>query len=294
MGSQVECQESEFLIRSPLHVPRPTIPMRLSISHTTTFTYDHPISEAYTEMRLRPMDSGGQRCLSFALNTEPRGEVFQYADRFGNDVRYFDVLAPHQKLRVTGISQVLTPDEFENDTRELSPLDEYDYRLPSPYVPLTERLQALAEQHAIKNDARETAMALMRALHSSITYLKGVTDVNTNADQVLDVGSGVCQDFAHVMLAVCRAQKIAARYVSGYLYSPHNGESEHAASHAWVDVFVPNEGWLSLDPTHDGLQTPYYVRVAVGRDYGDVSPTRGIYRGSAQEKLEVQVNVKAL
>lgn len=277
--------------------------MRLSIEHTTTFTYDQPISEAYTEMRLRPMDIGGQRCLSFALQTEPRGEVFQYADRFGNDVRHFDVLAPHQKLRVTATSHVLTPDEFENDTRELSPLDEYDYRLPSPYVPLTERLQILAEQHAAQNSVRETALALMRALYSSLRYVKGVTDVNTNADQVLDVGSGVCQDFAHVMLAVCRAQNIAARYVSGYLFasngdaSPNNGgvgEDENAASHAWVDVFIPGEGWLSLDPTHNCLQSPYYVRVAVGRDYGDVSPTRGIYRGNAQEELDVRVNVKAL
>src|SRR2546423_7344848 len=100
--------------------------MRLSIEHTTTFTYDKAISEAYTEMRLRPMDIGGQRCLAFALNTEPRGEVFQYQDRFGNDVRYFDLLSPHQKLRVTATSQVLTPDAFENDHRELSPLDEYD------------------------------------------------------------------------------------------------------------------------------------------------------------------------
>lgn len=268
--------------------------MRLSIEHTTIFTYDTPISEAYTEMRLRPMDIGGQRCLSFALQTEPRGEVFQYADRFGNDVRHFDVLAPHQKLRVTALSQILTPDEFENDTRELSPLDEYDYRLPSPYVPLTERLKKLAEQHAQENRPRETARALMHTLYSSIQYVKGVTNVHTNADEVLDVASGVCQDFAHVMLAVCRAQNIAARYVSGYLYSPNNGEHEQAASHAWVDVFIPNEGWLSLDPTHNCLQSPYYVRVAVGRDYGDVSPTRGIYRGNAQEELKVQVHVRGL
>lgn len=268
--------------------------MRLSIEHTTSFTYDQPISEAYTEMRLRPMDIGGQRCLSFALQTEPRGEVFQYADRFANDVRYFDVLAPHQKLRVTASSQVLTPDTFENDTRELSPLDAYDYRLPSPYVPLTERLQVMAAPHIVRDSVRETAMALMRSLRGSLKYVKGVTDVYTNADQVLDVASGVCQDFAHVMLAMCRAQNIAARYVSGYLYAPGDGSSDEAASHAWVDVFVPNEGWLSLDPTHNSLQTPYYVRVAVGRDYGDVSPTRGVYRGHAEEELDVQVLLKRL
>lgn len=272
--------------------------MRLSIEHTTTFTYDQAISEAYTEMRLRPMDIGGQRCLAFALNTEPRGEVFQYQDRFGNDVRYFDLLAPHQKLRVTAISQVLTPDAFENDQRELSPLDEYDYRLPSPYVPLTGRLRVMAEQHAVPNDVRATAMSFLRALHSSIHYKKGVTDVHTTADQVMDIAGGVCQDFSHVMLALCRSQHIAARYVSGYLYASDGSEPPDptingaAASHAWVDVFVPQEGWLSLDPTHNSLQTPYYVRVAVGRDYGDVSPTRGVYWGKAEEELDVDVQVR--
>lgn len=271
--------------------------MRLSIEHTTTFTYDQPISEAYTEMRLRPMDIGGQRCLSFVLQTEPRGEVFQYADRFGNDVRYFDVLAPHQKVRVTGLSLVMTPDGFENDARDLSPLDAYDYRMPSPYVPLTGRLVSMAEQYAERDNPRTTALNLMNALNGQIAYVKGVTDVETNADQVLDIGSGVCQDFAHVMLALCRAQEIPARYVSGYLYTlPKEGEigDPLAASHAWVDVFIPNEGWLSLDPTHNSLQTSYYVRVAVGRDYGDVSPTRGVYRGSAQEELSVAVRVKAM
>lgn len=264
--------------------------MRLAIEHTTTFTYDQLISEAYTEMRLRPMDLGGQQCLSFQLHTEPHGEVFQYRDRFENDVRYFDVLQPHQQLRVTAVSHVLTPATFEDDTVELSPLDAYDYRLPSHYVPLTERLKKLARLYTVFGNPRATVMACMRAVHGAIAYTKGVTDVTTNADQVLDHSSGVCQDFAHVMLAVCRAQGIAARYVSGYLYTPDNGQ--HAATHAWVDVFVPGEGWLSLDPTHNCLQTSYYVRVAVGRDYGDVSPTRGVYRGTAQETLAVHVLVR--
>lgn len=268
--------------------------MRLSIQHSTSFTYDTPISEAYTEMRLRPMDIGGQRCLSFDLKTEPRGEVFQYTDRFANDVRYFDVLHPHQKLKVVAYSEVLTPDTFENDTRELSPLDMYDYRLPSFYVPLTDRLRRIAEQYAVSGDVRATVTAFMGALRGSIKYVKGVTDVHTNADQVLDIASGVCQDFTHVMLALCRSQAIAARYVSGYLYQLGDGTSDEAASHAWVDVFSPQEGWISLDPTHNCLQTPYYVRVAVGRDYGDVSPTRGVYRGNAEEELDVQVLLRRI
>ena len=110
---------------------------------------------------------------------------------------------------------------------------------------------------------------------------------------MLDGPSGVCQDYAHVMLAVCRAHNIPARYVSGYLFVPNNSIDEQAASHAWVDVFVPYLGWTSLDPTHVVFQSPYYVRVAVGCDYGDVSPTRGIYLGSALEDMAVDVRVRA-
>jgi transglutaminase-like putative cysteine protease len=117
--------------------------------------------------------------------------------------------------------------------------------------------------------------------------------VRTTADEVLALGRGVCQDFAHVLIAACRSGGIPARYVSGYLYDAE-AEAEHAASHAWVDVFNPELGWLSLDPTHDREQNDHYVRVAVGRDYADVPPTRGVYRGTASESLEVSVRVWAL
>jgi transglutaminase-like putative cysteine protease len=115
----------------------------------------------------------------------------------------------------------------------------------------------------------------------------------TQADEVLAVGRGVCQDFAHVMLAICRCDGIPARYVSGYLYDP-TLEGDNVASHAWVDVFDDTRGWVSLDPTHDREQTEEYVRVAVGRDYADVPPTRGVFRGSAQETLTVSVRLAVL
>ncbi len=111
--------------------------------------------------------------------------------------------------------------------------------------------------------------------------------MKTTANQALSLGRGVCQDFSHIMLAACRLQGIPARYVSGYLYN--NGHT--AASHSWVDVLLPERGWISLDPTHDREQTGQYVRVAVGRDYADVPPTRGIFKGNAREKMDVEVSV---
>ena len=126
------------------------------------------------------------------------------------------------------------------------------------------------------------------AVHAALKYEKGVTDVQTNAEQAL--GRGVCQDFTHVLLAACRSLDLPARYVSGYLYN--NGHT--AASHALVAVHVAGPGWLLLDPTHNRQQTSQYVRVAIGRDYADVPPTRGVFKGQAKETLEVKVSVTAL
>jgi len=264
--------------------------MHLKIEHTTTFTYDHHISEAYTEMRLKPLDVDGQRCLTFRLTTEPHDTVLRYTDPFGNDVRHFDVIQPHPKLMVSAVSEVLTPDLYVANSSSLSPLDEFNYLSPTDYAPHTPDLAAFSASHKVSDSPLDSALALMHAIYQTLIYEKGATDVKTTADQALSLGRGVCQDFSHIMLAACRLQNIPARYVSGYLYN--NGHT--AASHAWVDVLIPGYGWASLDPTHDTQQTGQYVRVAVGRDYADVPPTRGIFKGNAKEKMDVAVAVRAL
>jgi transglutaminase-like putative cysteine protease len=265
--------------------------MRLHIEHRTTLTYDELISEAYTEMRLTPMDAGGRRTLSFRLVTEPHGEIAGYRERHGNDVRHFDVLQPHQRLMVYAASETLTPERF-TDVTELAPLDEYDYLKPTTYAPANELICQFAAPYDA-NDKRAVALALMNAVYTQLSYVPGATDVKTTADDVLALGRGVCLDFAHVLIAACRCQGIPARYVSGYLHDP-GLDGRNTASHAWVDVFVCGQGWISLDPTHNCEQTEHYVRLGIGRDYADVPPTRGIYKGKAKETLEVQVNVRAL
>jgi len=264
------------------------IDMRLKIEHTTTFTYDHPISEAYTEMRLMPLEEDGQRCLSFRLTTEPQDVVLRYTDHFGNDVRHFDFVQPHQKLMVSAFSEVVTPESYIADLSTLSPLDEFNYLSPTDYAPHTTDLLGFSTL----NKASEpigSALNLMRTIHETLIYEKGATDVKTTAAEALSLGRGVCQDFSHIMLAGCRCLGLPARYVSGYLYN--NGRD--AASHAWVDVLIPERGWVSLDPTHNREQTGQYVRVAVGRDYADIPPTRGIFKGNAKEKMDVEVSVIA-
>jgi transglutaminase-like putative cysteine protease len=267
--------------------------MRLKVEHKTRFTYDAPVREAYSELRLRPLDAGGQRCLGFTLVTEPRAAVRGYRDRHGNDVRHFDCLGPHQELIVTSTSEVLTPEAFGDPEASLSPLDAYDYLGPTEYAPHGDAVRFFAGPHEVSGDRMATVLALTEAVRQALRYEKGATDVRTPADEALARGRGVCQDFAHLLLAGCRVLGIPGRYVSGYVL-PDGEPGDQAASHAWVDVFLAGVGWISLDPTHGRPQTSQYVRVAVGRDYAEVPPTRGVFKGPAQEALAVEVRVVPL
>lgn len=262
--------------------------MRLRIEHTTTFNYDHLISEAFTEMRVCPLEGNGQHTLSFSLHTEPQDETNMYKDSFGNDVCHFSVIQPHQRLLVSSSSEVITSPYFDSEKEDLSPLDEYDFLMPTRYAPLTAEIKNFTDGFNRPGQPYETALAIMNGISERLSYQNGVTTVKTTAPEALKLGTGVCQDYAHLMLASCRCQKLLARYVSGYLYN--NGFS--TATHAWVDVYVPGRGWISFDPTHNCEQTERYVRVAVGRDYADVPPTCGVFVGNAREEMEVVVDVR--
>ena len=269
--------------------------MWLTVEHVTRFAYDASINEAYSEIRLKPAHRDGQRCSSFALGTEPRGvSISEYRDRFGNVVHHFDVLESHQNLVVTARSEVWTPEVFVDDEAAPSLLDRWDLLRESRYVPLEGSVAELAATIDSTEPSLETAHTLMTAVRGRMKYETGSTHVRTLADEALSAGHGVCQDFAHVLIGVCRLHGIPARYVSGYLYDPRASGNGNSASHAWVDVWEPGRGWVSLDPTHDREQTDRYVRVGVGRDYADVPPTRGVYKGKAKEELEVAVRIREL
>jgi transglutaminase-like putative cysteine protease len=268
--------------------------MWLRVEHVTRFSYDSPVREAYTELRLKPADAGGQRCSSFTLVTEPRGaSIHEYVDRFGNSVQHFDVLAPHSALTVRVRSEVWTPERFDPLRAEPSLVDRWDFLHPTRYVSSEGEIGRLATTADEGEDVAATAWSLLRAVQGAMTYERGSTHVHTHAEEALADGRGVCQDFAHVLIGLCRARGIPARYVSGYLLDPA-GNGDRSASHAWVDVLDPTRGWVSLDPTHDTEQTDHYIRVGVGRDYADVAPTRGVYTGNAVEELEVSVEIVEL
>ena len=264
--------------------------MWLTIEHTTRLTYDAPIAEAYSELRLKPIHDDGQRCSAFTITTEPRNlPISEYSDRFGNVVHHFDILEPHDKLVLGVRSEVWTPSIFL-DAATVSEVDRWDF-LTSPAVsPSTAQSRSSRRRSHRRPRRSETAVRLLARVREAMTYEVGSTNVHTRADEALADGRGVCQDFAHVLIGLCRVHAIPARYVSGYLYDP-SLDGEHEASHAWVDVLDPDRGWVSLDPTHDREQTDHYVRIGVGRDYVDVPPTRGVYKGPGIETLEVSVHI---
>ena len=267
--------------------------MLIKVEHTTSFAYTDRISEAYTELRLRPLSSGGQQCTSFRLVTDPPGvRVRAYRDRLGNDVQHLEVIEDHDQISITALSEVSTPAVFSDTARDPSPLQVYDYLAPTEYAPFSDPLRKLSATAKGPGTEAERSVEVMRAVRSLIVYEPGATDVMTRADAALALGRGVCQDFAHVMLAACRSAGIPSRYVSGYLYDPL-GQGD-VASHAWLDILDAERGWVSFDPTHDREQTEAYVRVAVGRDYADVPPTRGVFKGTAAETLDVAVRIAPL
>jgi transglutaminase-like putative cysteine protease len=269
---------------------------RFEIEHTTRFAYTGPITETMMELRLAPLDSRGQRLLDFKLDISPRVKVTTYRDGYGNLVHYFNLLRAHQKLRVTsrslvemGEAEVGEPDDdlVEDFLRFRSPVtDELGVRALAARHRPTDAAQGPAVEAALEN--------LTIAISRDFTYDPAVTNVYTEVAEVLELRAGVCQDFAHLFTAVARAMGVPARYVSGYIHVPGPGGVMEGASHAWAEAWIPGAGWAGFDATHPVRAGENHVRVAVGRDYRDAAPTRGVYVGIATGTMSVNVRTRGL
>jgi transglutaminase-like putative cysteine protease len=276
------------------------------IRHTSRFAYSAPITESTMEVHMQPRGDGRQRCLRFELTTQPRARVFAYQDSLGNVVHHFDIPSRHSRLWVTADAIVemahaatlpeSLPDRVWDDLDEIAVSGERWHSLqPSQFARETPLLAALAEELVWQRDA--DPLTLMRrlnyALFHSFTYAQSETHVDSPIDDALKARAGVCQDLAHIMIALARRIGIPCRYVSGYLSSSSDSHDRSAegATHAWAEAYLPTLGWVGFDPTNDVLAAERHIRVAVGRDYADVPPTRGVFRGEAGSVLAVQVTV---
>jgi transglutaminase-like putative cysteine protease len=278
--------------------------MHLRILHRTIFTYAGKAHDSFNEVRLQPINDPTQHCRDFALNISPAATARQYDDFNGNTIHYFDVGEEHRKLMIEAISTVDTvamaerpavpvvlSSELENST-EREMLAEFYTR--SPYVPLDVELWREAQDVVAegRSDVWSDVRRLGAHIYRTFAYRPKTTGVNTRATDALKLRMGVCQDFAHVHLGLCRSLGIPARYVSGYFFNNTRRPREIEASHAWIEAYIPGHGWVGYDPTHDRPADERYVKIAVGRDYTDIRPVNGTYRGPPTRSLKVEVTVR--
>ncbi len=286
--------------------------MRYRIRHRTTYRYETPVFESFNEVRLQPFAGASQTLLDFDLLIEPPATVISFRDYYGNAVHDFGIPYLHDRLVIEATSDVVThigaeeplsgPAEGEQDEsiglRELAAdealVDEHSEFLgASPYVPLDDGTAELVEA-LVAEDPQTSALGFFtRAaghVRSRLEYRVGTTTVESSVAEVLAGGVGVCQDFAHVLISLCRHAGLPARYVSGYLGSVEAA----AASHAWVEAYTPPYGWVGLDATLGERCTGQHVKLGSGRDYADVTVLRGTYQGGGEAALEVEVTCESL
>ncbi len=281
--------------------------MFYSIRHLTKFRYSVPVSESIMEVRKTPRSESSQGCLSSQLTIAPRARVFFYRDYLGNTVHHFDVPGHHRQLAIVAESLVNVHDvpelppslgagAWEDLDRAVASGDYWEMLMPSTFARSSPHLEELGAKLGVAR--RDDPLSLLRelntAIHDWFDYAPKTTRVDSPIEEALASRRGVCQDFAHVMIALVRTVGIPCRYVSGYLYHDEtlHERSSAAASHAWVEAYLPELGWAGFDPTNDEIAGDRHIRTAIGRDYADVPPTRGIFKGKASSELTVAVSVE--
>jgi transglutaminase-like putative cysteine protease len=280
--------------------------MRLQVFHRTRYLYRAPVRDNHNELRLRPATNDLDRLEFFLLNVQPPVRLRHFRDSFLNYVHYFDLAEPHCELIVEAQSITHTTSPYGAGLPygvEIAVLKALQdemvgiFLANSRYVEVSPEIWRLALDVAGDcGDVFETAQKFMRHIFDHFTYAPQSTTSTTHVSEVLAIGRGVCQDFAHLMIGLCRALAIPARYVSGYLY---NGPTSHLrgaqASHAWCEIFVPGFGWVGLDPTNNTLADERHLKIATGRDYHDAAPVSGYFDGppGATAALEIEVTVEA-
>ena len=278
--------------------------MKLRIIHLTEYEYASAVSSNSNELRLTPVQSHWQQVPFYLLRVLPSTRLRRFTDFYGNVVTYFEVEEPHEHLLIEATSSINTSDRYESgepSPTALPSLQELaaDERLqpfihPSGAVEIPPEIwRAAIDVKAEHSDVFSLAKGLMNFVYQNCRYVAGVTNVRTTSTEFFETRAGVCQDFSHLMLALCRSIQLPARYVSGYVYDAKRKDIRGAhATHAWVEVWVPGAGWHGLDPTNNCLTRDHYVVMAVGRDYEDIAPVRGSFWGASEREMRVSVHIE--
>jgi len=281
--------------------------MFYSIRHLTRFRYESPVSESLMEVRMHPRTEGNQRCLSFQLSVDPRARVNVYRDYLGNSVHHFDVPGKHKELAILAealvemetppeLPEALAPGAWDELDEVVSAGDYWEMLMPSSFACPSDALEDLIEELQVhrRSDPLTFLLELNAAVYDWFDYVPKSTKVDSPIKDAIEARKGVCQDFAHIMIALARHVKIPCRYVSGYVHPREEKVRERSAdgaTHAWVEALLPGLGWVGFDPTSNLLAGARHIRTAIGRDYADVPPTKGVFNGAAASELAVSVRV---
>ncbi|WP_152050488.1 transglutaminase family protein [Tautonia marina] len=271
--------------------------MLLRINHETRLTYSEPVSETIFEVRMAPQSDEDQTVLGYRLRISPRGPVTTFRDGFGNRVDLFNLTAPYRELVLHATSYVRTHRRLGVAGlagvpwlgRGPLPPEAMEYLLPSRQVAHTPEVDAFVRGlPEPQGTLADVTRMVMEAVDRRMAYQQKATTALTSVEEALLLGRGVCQDFAHLYIAACRGLGLPARYVSGYVH-----QTGEMATHAWCQVWAGEpSGWVDVDPTHGVYPEDDHVVTAIGRDYADVPPNRGIFRGQAEESIHVMVTVE--
>ena len=273
--------------------------VRYEIEHLSRYSYDSRVRQCVMLLCLEPLQDRGQRLLEFEIETRPAASLNRETDSFGNTRHLLDLHREHQTLEIRTRSTVeavpapplperLGDGAWAEIRSAKGTFADWSFTRPSALVQPSPGLEAFVDRHGIEpcSDPLQSLSRLSDTLFRCLEYIPGSTSAESSVEHILETGRGVCQDYSHLMIAIARSWGIAARYVSGYLHAPGN------ASHAWVECRLPGLGWVGFDPTNQSLAGEGgVVRIAAGRDYRDVSPTRGILHGGGEIRLEVEVQV---
>jgi transglutaminase-like putative cysteine protease len=272
------------------------------IQHVTRYIYDGPVRDSANQVILFPIQDEFQDVIKHELRISGDPFVDTHIDYYGNEVGSFTYIEPHNKLEITSKIWVTTKHRmYPNDDmfpeQQWSDLQRLRYQVPfidflrQEYFEGLAEMQTLVEAQKQPNETPyEAALRYCKYVYDNFEYIKGVTTVETTLDEIWKLKAGVCQDFAHILMEMLRVVNIPSRYVSGYICTFKGSMRGEGATHAWAEAYIPNYGWLGLDPTNNIIANENHVRLAVGRNFTDCSPVKGVYKGSASHILEVSVS----
>jgi transglutaminase-like putative cysteine protease len=281
--------------------------MFYSIRHSTRFRYSEPVRQSVMEVMMQPRSEGNQTVRQFELSTDPRARIFARRDFLGNIVHHFDIPGQHASLSVIAealvqvdspnpLPQSLEMSDWDGLDNMIQAGDYWDYLMPSKFSHSTPALQKFKSEIGLsreKSDPLTTVKNLNETMFAAFDYVPQFTRSDSPIDIALDARKGVCQDFSHIMSSLLRDIGIPTRYVSGYLFhrTDSHDRSVADATHAWIEAFLPRLGWVGFDPTNNLVSSERHIRTAIGRDYADVPPSKGVHRGKASGEIRVAVHV---